>query len=77
MWPRPSHCNQKELPRVLSCLLVAMAEIEVNPSVERVGSSESTGRVARVAPEDYDIDKGDYTSIKVICLGDSAVGKSK
>ena len=54
-----------------------MAEVEVNPSVERVCSSESTSRVARVAPEDYDVVKGDYTSVKVICLGDSAVGKSK
>ena len=31
----------------------------------------------RVIPEDYVVDGKDHTAVKVICLGDSAVGKSK
>ena len=40
-------------------------------------SSESKERVVRANAEDYSLDKKDYTAVKVICLGDSAVGKSK
>lgn len=42
-----------------------------------VQSSESKERVVRANAEDYSLDKKDYTAVKVICLGDSAVGKSK
>ena len=48
--------------------------------VEKVASQssqESTGRTVKVSPEDYTVNTKDCTSIKVICLGDSAVGKSK
>ena len=34
-------------------------------------------RVVRVNAEDYSAEGKDFTSLKVICLGDSAVGKSK
>ena len=33
--------------------------------------------VVRVKAEDYELVSKDYTSVKIICLGDSAVGKSK
>ena len=33
--------------------------------------------VVKVNPEDYESLGKDCTSVKVICLGDSAVGKSK
>ena len=39
--------------------------------------TDEKARVVRVNPSEYDVDKKDYTSVKVICLGDSAVGKSK
>ena len=39
--------------------------------------SSSAERVVRVNAEDYSLDRKDYVSVKVICLGDSAVGKSK
>lgn len=41
------------------------------------GSSGSKERIVKVAPEDYTLNTKDSTSLKVICLGDSAVGKSK
>ena len=34
-------------------------------------------RVVRVSAEDYSQDSAERASVKVICLGDSAVGKSK
>ena len=40
-------------------------------------SSESREKIVKVSPEDYTISTKDFTSLKVICLGDSAVGKSK
>ena len=40
-------------------------------------ASNSAERVVRVNAEDYSLDRKDYVSVKVICLGDSAVGKSK
>ena len=39
--------------------------------------SNSDERVIRINAEDYSLEGKDYTSVKVICLGDSAVGKSK
>ncbi|KAL5475742.1 hypothetical protein EMCRGX_G025592 [Ephydatia muelleri] len=39
--------------------------------------SDEKARVVRVNPSESDIDKKEFTSVKVICLGDSAVGKSK
>lgn len=48
-----------------------------NPGQSSAASSESKEKIVKVSPEDYSIDKKDYTSLKVICLGDSAVGKSK
>lgn len=56
-----------------------MAELQpgVEGSALAVGSAESVGRVEKVGPEDYDLDTSDHTAVKVICLGDSAVGKSK
>ena len=51
-----------------------MAQESSEPGVQASGSKE---RVVKVVPEDYSIDCKDYISIKVICLGDSAVGKSK
>lgn len=44
------------------------------PGIKASGSKE---RVVKVDPEDYSLDSKDYTSVKIICLGDSAVGKSK
>ena len=44
---------------------------------EQSGNKEKEERVTKVGPEDYASDKKDYTAIKIICLGDSAVGKSK
>lgn len=34
-------------------------------------------KIVKLSPEDYNLEKKDYTALKVICLGDSAVGKSK
>ena len=42
--------------------------------------SDLVGRersVVKVQPEDYELVGKDRTAVKVICLGDSAVGKSK
>ena len=47
---------------------------------EGSGGGDQTERersVIRVKPEDYELAGKDYTAVKVICLGDSAVGKSK
>ncbi|CAI8027240.1 Rab-like protein 2A, partial [Geodia barretti] len=33
--------------------------------------------VVKVKPEDYELVDKDFTAVKIICLGDSAVGKSK
>ncbi len=40
-------------------------------------SQESDKKIVKVSPEDYSVNTKDFTSIKVICLGDTAVGKSK
>ena len=40
-------------------------------------SVEEVGAVVKVKPEDYELATKDFTAVKVICLGDSAVGKSK
>ncbi len=53
-----------------------MAEV-VAPSKIVVSSSKSSSRVLKVTAEEPSTDSKDSTSIKVICLGDSAVGKSK
>lgn len=53
-----------------------MAE-ESSQEPSELPTSSSKERVVRVDPEDYSVDRKDYTSVKVICLGDSAVGKSK
>ena len=58
-------------------MTTAMATQEGGESQAAAQSSESKERVARVNAEDYSLDKKDYTAVKVICLGDSAVGKSK
>lgn len=55
----------------------AMATQEGGESQAAAQSSESKERVTRANAEDYTLDKKDYTAVKVICLGDSAVGKSK
>ena len=34
-------------------------------------------KIIKVLPEDYSLDRKEYTPLKIICLGDSAVGKSK
>ena len=54
-----------------------MATQEGGESQAAAQSSESKERVTRANAEDYTLDKKDYTAVKVICLGDSAVGKSK
>ena len=41
------------------------------------GPGESKGKIVKVSPEDYSSDRKNFASLKVICLGDSAVGKSK
>lgn len=38
---------------------------------------EKVRAVVKVKPEDYEQADKDFTAVKVICLGDSAVGKSK
>ena len=44
----------------------------------RAGDGEERERtVVKVNPEDYEMVGKDHTAVKVICLGDSAVGKSK
>ena len=53
-----------------------MAE-QGDEEVPSQSSQESAGKIVKVSPEDYTINTKDYTSIKVICLGDTAVGKSK
>ena len=53
-----------------------MAELEP----EAGGAGDPAGRersVVRVNPEDYELVGKEHTAVKVICLGDSAVGKSK
>lgn len=55
-----------------SKLLGSMAEGDDKLTVQ--GSKE---KVVKVAPEDYTISTRECTALKVICLGDSAVGKSK
>ncbi len=55
-----------------------MAEGDEKLTAENsAGSSESKDKIVKVSPEDYTISTKDCTSLKVICLGDSAVGKSK
>ena len=49
---------------------------EATSSVAGGGDSREH-TVVRVSAEDYEQEGKDYTSVKVICLGDSAVGKSK
>lgn len=52
-----------------------MAESVVETEMgDRVGKERS---VVKVKPEDYELVSKDHTAVKVICLGDSAVGKSK
>ena len=41
------------------------------------GGDSREHTVVRVSAEDYEQEGKDYTSVKVICLGDSAVDKSK
>ena len=50
-------------------------ESQAGPSSLR--SSESRDKIVKISPEDYTLDTKDFTSVKIICLGDSAVGKSK
>ena len=46
-------------------------------AVASQSSQDGSEKIMKVAPEDYTINTKDFTSVKVICLGDSAVGKSK
>lgn len=41
------------------------------------GAPPRADKIMKVSPEDYSLESKDYTALKVICLGDSAVGKSK
>lgn len=52
-----------------------MAELPEERVEEEAVKKERS--VVRVDPEDYDLVDKNYTAVKVICLGDSAVGKSK
>ena len=54
-----------------------MAEGGGDAGAGSIQGSESAEKIVKVSPEDYSISTKDFTSIKVICLGDSAVGKSK
>ena len=54
-----------------------MAEVPPSESTESVSRSSSSSRVLKVSPEEITTDTTDCSSVKVICLGDSAVGKSK
>lgn len=55
-----------------------MAERDAKLTAESSSWSSGSGeKIVKVSPEDYTISTKDYTSLKVICLGDSAVGKSK
>lgn len=55
-----------------------MAELGAGASEEDASQGQSRERtVVKVDPEDYELQGKDHTSVKVICLGDSAVGKSK
>ena len=55
-----------------------MAEAGGAQVVNAEDQEAGTGQVmSRVSPEDYESEGKDRTSVKVICLGDSAVGKSK
>lgn len=55
-----------------------MAEREAGTSEENAARDLCKERtVVKVSPEDYELQGKDHTSVKVICLGDSAVGKSK
>ena len=45
---------------------------------ENAGDQEGKEHaVVTVNPEDYELEGKGHTSVKIICLGDSAVGKSK
>ena len=58
-----------------------MAELEAGTGTsEAESTAEPAGKersVVKVNPEDYELVGKDHTAVKVICLGDSAVGKSK
>lgn len=55
-----------------------MAELGAGASEENASQGQPKERtVVKVDPEDYELQGKDHTSVKVICLGDSAVGKSK
>jgi len=41
------------------------------------GGPPKPEKIAKILQEDYDLDSKDCTALKIICLGDSAVGKSK
>lgn len=41
------------------------------------GSSRNKEKIVKVSAEDCNLEDKDFTAIKIICLGDSAVGKSK
>ena len=41
------------------------------------GGPPKPEKTMKISQEDYNLDSKDYTALKIICLGDSAVGKSK
>ena len=52
-----------------------MAESDTTLVSAEVAQIEN--KIVRVSPEDYSVEKKEYNALKIICLGDSAVGKSK
>ena len=59
----------------LTNLRINMAEVSSEDLVS--SSSKSKSRIEKVSTEDASTDSKDRISVKIICLGDSAVGKSK
>ena len=58
-------------------ILCAETMAEQMASEVKDDQMERERSVVRVKPEDYELESKDHTAVKVICLGDSAVGKSK
>ena len=55
-------------------LNIMAAEEDASTHQNSLGKAQ---RKDMTVPEDYSHDRKGFTSLKVICLGDSAVGKSK
>ncbi len=50
---------------------------EVSDQELATSTSKSKSRIEKVSTEDVCTDSTDHIAVKIICLGDSAVGKSK